>query len=65
MDQGDKGQLSKREQIEEFMSILDDHISNKITDATADCDDSCAGFSGFDSSSKLEEALFKLFDIEA
>ena len=60
----DELRLKKIEKIDEFLSILDDHISNKISDATADCDDSCAGYSHYDSSSKLEEALYKLFDIE-
>jgi hypothetical protein len=64
MDKSDKGQVSKREQIEEFMSILDDHISNKITDSTADCNDSCAGYSAYGTSGELEKALYKLFDIE-
>ncbi len=64
MDQRDQGQTDKREQIDNFLSILDDHISNKVDDATSDCNDSCTGFSTYDSASKLEKALYELFDIE-
>ena len=64
MDQRDKGQPNKREQISEFMSILEDYVKSEITDATADAWDSCAGFSSYRSKEKLEKSLYKLFDIE-
>jgi len=54
---------NKKEKIDKFLDILDDHISNKIADATRDSGDSWGGMYSYQSEQKLKKALYEIFDI--
>ncbi len=58
----------KKEKINDFLYCLKDFISTKAQDivdsANRSCWDSMAGMSSYNSESKLEKSLYKLFDIE-
>ena len=58
----------KKEKIDNFLSDLKEFISTKAQDivdsSNADCWDSMVGMSSYGAESKLDESLYKLFDIE-
>jgi len=56
--------MIKKEKIDELLDILNDHISNKIYDATANSGDSYAGLSTYDSEQKLKKALYDILGIK-
>jgi len=56
--------MDKKEKVDKFLSILNDHIDNRASDMIPkDCYDSYAGIGSWGSGQELEKALYDLFDI--
>ena len=63
MDQGNQRQLSKREQIEEFMSKLDIYAKKVAADAVGRAANSCQIYHIPKAKEELVNSLYTLFDV--
>lgn len=56
--------MTIEDKINEFIENLDNLISDKISDATADPGDSMAGCSSYHYKKELRDSLCRLFNVE-
>ena len=56
--------MNIEDKIDDFMTNLEELISCEISDATADCSDSYTGVGACEAKRKLEESLYRLFNVK-